>query len=423
MIGQDYFKNKNITIVGLGRSGFACARLLHSIGSRVSVTESNTNKQIQDYAQQLPGGIHIELGKHTREFIQDRDLIVTSPGVNDKSLPLVWAREFNIPIISEIEVAWSLCPAEVIAVTGTNGKTTTAYLIAKVLQAAGKKAYVLGNIGTPFSAYISQIKSQEVVSLEISSFQLETVRHFKPKISVILNFSPDHLDRYQDLSMYLSAKTRIFMNQDKSDYLVLNSNDPIVKDLANKAEAKVVYFDNKIHVNPNFAAVTAVASILGIDVQLCNQVFSSFSGMPHRLEKVAEIQNIEFINDSKATNANSTMFALSYIKKPIILIAGGKDKGIDYTLIKDLISNRLKALVLLGEARQKIRQAFEGSLKILEAGDLKQAVNIAFRESIPGDCVLLSPMCASFDMFNDYEHRGRVFKQAVYELEAGIEQK
>ncbi len=416
MINQDYFKDKNITIVGLGRSGFACAGLLSKIGARVSVTEKNENSQVISLGRQLPSSISQEVGRHTLEFIQGRDLIVVSPGVDQDSQPLLWARQLGIPVISEIECAWHLCPARIIAITGTNGKTTTTTLIGRLLEAAGQEVFILGNIGTPFSAEVSRIQAHDFVSLEVSSFQLETIRTFKPKISVILNFSPDHLDRYPDLSKYLSAKSRIFMNQDESDYLVLNRDDPVIRNLAKESKAKVVYFDRGMHPNSNFAAVKAVASILGIDVNLCEDIFRTFTGLPHRLERVAEFESRDFINDSKATNPDATAFALHNISRPIILIAGGRDKGFDFSLIKDLICQRIKALILLGEAKDKIRQIFKMKLPITEASDLFQAVKSAFYQSQPEDCILFSPMCSSFDMFRDYEHRGEVFKEAVKSL-------
>lgn len=413
MINQDYFKNKNITVVGLGRSGFACARLLYNIGAQVSVTEKSQDSRVMRYASELPLSIKQELGRHSLEFIRGRDLIVTSPGVDEESQPLLWGRQFGIPVISEIECAWRLCPGRIVAATGTNGKTTTVTLIGRVLEAAGYKAFILGNIGNPFSAEVAKMQPRDFVSLEVSSFQLETIRTFKPNLSVILNFSPDHLDRYSDVSEYLSAKSRIFMNQDESDYLVLNRSDPVVCDLAKRAKAKVVYFDSEVYPNPNFAAASAVASILGIDVNLCAGVFRTFRGLPHRLERITEFRHRQFINDSKATNPDATAFALRNINRPVILIAGGRDKGFDFSLIEDLICRRVRALILLGEAKDKIKQVFQKRLPLREATDLTEAVAFAFEQSREGDCILLSPMCSSFDMFRDYEHRGESFKEAV----------
>lgn len=420
MINQHYFRDKKITVVGLGRSGFACARLLYNIGAQVSVTEKSQDSQVMGYASGLPLSIKQELGRHTLEFIRGRDLIITSPGVDEKSEPLLWARQLGIPVISEIECAWCLCPGRIVAVTGTNGKTTTTTLIGRVLEAAGYKAFILGNIGNPFSAEVAKIQPRDFVSLEVSSFQLETIRTFRPKLSVILNFAPDHLERYSDLSKYLSAKSRIFMNQEESDYLVLNRSDPLVCDLAKRAKAKVAYFDSSPGLNPNFAATSAVATILGIDVNLCAGVFRTFKGLPHRLERVAEFKSREFINDSKATNPDATAFALRNISKPVILIAGGRDKDFDFSLIEDLIRQRVKVLILLGEAKDKIKQVFQKGLPLREVSNLTEAVEFAFKLSKEGDCILLSPMCSSFDMFRDYEQRGEAFRQAVYRLQSQL---
>ena len=417
MRNTEYFKNKKIAIAGLARSGFACAGLLSGLGAKVNVTDNQDNDSTRANALKLQSkNIEIELGRHTREFIKDRDLIVVSPGVTNKALPIVWAREYNIPIISEIEVGWILCPATIIAVTGTNGKTTVTTLIGKILEAKGKKVFILGNIGNPFCGDLSKIQTDDFVSLEVSSFQLESIQRFKPNISVILNFSCNHLDRYSSMPEYLKAKKRIFMNQDKSDYLVLNYHDPAVRELAKETEANVIYFYEAENLNPNFAATLTVSSILGIDKELCLDVFSKFKGVEHRLEHVAELGNIEFVNDSKSTNVDSTIWALKNISRPIVLIAGGRDKGSDYSIISDLIKKKVKEIILIGEAKKKIEDAFGGFLPIGEAASLEEAVNVAFSNANSGDCVLLSPMCSSFDMFFNYEERGRVFKRAVYDL-------
>jgi UDP-N-acetylmuramoylalanine--D-glutamate ligase len=360
--------------------------------------------------------IKIELGKHSSGFIKDRDLIVVSPGVTNNSLPVLWAEDFKIPIISEIELAWILCPATVIAVTGSNGKTTVTTLIGKILEAKGERAFICGNIGNPFCGELNKIGAGDFVSLEISSFQLERIQTFKPKISVILNLTCNHLDRYSNMQEYIEAKKRIFMNQDKTDYLVLNYQDTLVRELAQETKAKVVYFSETQGLNLNQAAVSAVGSILGIDKELVLGIFKEFKGLEHRLEQVAEINNIKFINDSKSTTADSTLWALKNIPQPIILIAGGKHKGIDYNVILDLARQKVREVILIGEAKQTIANAFKGFLSVEEADTLEEAVSKAFSKARPGDCVLLSPMCSSFDMFSNYEERGNVFKKAVYEL-------
>jgi UDP-N-acetylmuramoylalanine--D-glutamate ligase len=245
---------------------------------------------------------------------------------------------------------------------------------------------------------------------------LERINTFKPKIAVMLNFSCNHLDRYKNIEEYLEAKKRIYMNQDKSDYLVLNAQDPVVGELAGESKAKVIFFLEEQNLNPNQSAVLAVGSILGIDKGVCLDVFREFKGIEHRLEYVAEINNIRFINDSKATTVDSSLWALKNILEPVVLIAGGKDKGIDYRAILHLARKKVKEVILIGEAKEKIEEAFRGFLSIQKAPTLEDAVKQAYLKAKPGDCVLLSPMCSSFDMFGDYEERGRVFKKAVYDL-------
>jgi len=421
VINTDYFKKKRVTVVGLARSGFACANLLYDLGVNVSVTDNQDNDSTRAYALKLKEKkIMIELGRHSQEFIKDKDLLVVSPGIPDAALPLVWAGQFKMPVISEIELGWILCPATVIAVTGSNGKTTVTSLIGKILEAKGKRVFVCGNIGNPFSGEIHKMKKSDFVSLEVSSFQLERIRGFKPKISVILNFSCNHLDRYSDMEEYLNAKKRIFMNQDKNDYLVLNSQDPIVKRLAKETKARVVYFSQTQNLNPNQSAVLTVGSILGIDRGLSLKVFREFKGIEHRLEYVREINNVTFINDSKSTTVDSTIWALKNIAQPVILIAGGRDKGVDYSIILDLLRRKVKGAILIGEAKGKIKDIFRGSIPIDEALTLEEAVSVAFSKAKPGDCLLFSPMCSSFDMFSNYEERGNIFKKAVYNLNKAI---
>jgi UDP-N-acetylmuramoylalanine--D-glutamate ligase len=417
MRNTGYFKNKKITIVGFARSGLASANLLYDLGSDVSVTDNKDSEATRANILKLKSkAIRAELGKHSLEFIRDKELLVVSPGVPEDALPIIWAKEFKIPIVSEIELAWILCPGIITAVTGSNGKTTVTTLIGKMLESQDRRVVVCGNIGNPFIGEVEKIGASDYVSLEVSSFQLEHVVKFKPKISVILNFTHNHLDRYKSMQEYLDAKKRIFRNQDKNDFLVLNNDDPVVRELAKETNANVVYFSQTKDLNPNQSAVLSVGSILGIDRESVLGIFREFKGIEHRLEHVAQINNIKFINDSKATTADSTIWALKNIDQPIILIAGGKDKGIDYSLILDLAPKKVREVILIGEAKEKIRAAFSGYLEIDEAGSLQEAVLKAFLKAKPGDCVLLSPMCSSFDMFSSFEERGHVFKNAVQNL-------
>ena len=415
-----HYKDRKVVVIGLARSGRAAAHLLQKAGAEVFVTDSSDSDKLRGLAKDLiREGIKVELGAHTIDFIRGKDLAVVSPGVSDKSQAIIWANKLKIPIISEIELAWQNCSAKVIAVTGTNGKTTVTFLIAEVLKASGKKSYTLGNIGTPFSLEVPNLKSEDFVSLEVSSFQLERIVKFKPRVAVILNLTPDHLDRYKDMPGYLSAKKRVFLNQDQNDYLVLNYDDPALRALAKEARARVIFFssrDNPHNLNPNQLAVMAVARALGIAENICGEVFRNFKGVEHRLEQVRVLKDIEFINDSKATNVDSAIWALRNTRRQAIMIAGGRDKNSDYGVIADLIREKVKLLVLIGEAREKIRSALGGVLPIKEVSTLDEAVNLSYAQAEGGDCVLFSPMCASFDMFENYEHRGRVFKKIVNKL-------
>lgn len=413
MKNKEFFKNKNILIVGLARSGLACANLLCSLGANVFVTDNQENDSLKATALKLNPKIKLELGGHSESFVNGKDLVVISPGVSESSQAIIWARSKNIPVISEIECAYRLCEGEIISVTGSNGKTTTTTLIGKIIDESGKRAFVCGNIGKPFTSIVSDVKKDDYVVLEVSSFQLETIETFKPKIAVILNFSKNHLDRYKSIDEYFAAKKRIFLNQGSSDYLVLNSDDPILKKISREAKSKCIFFSKSKEFNPNQEAVIAVGSILGIDRNLCSKVFKAFKGLEHRCEQVAQIRGVTFINDSKATTVESCMWALENIHSPVILIAGGRHKGVDYSQILDLAQKKVKSTILVGEASKIISDAFKGKVACEVAKSMPDAVEKAFKLAKSGDCVLLSPMCSSFDMFLNYEERGRVFKEAV----------
>jgi len=412
----EYFKDKKVTIVGLARSGLACANLLHSLGAYVRLTDIKDNSQTRSCASFLSKDIHIELGKHTKLFIRGADLVVISPGVPLDSQPVIWAKEFARPVISEIEVAGMLCPGQIIVVTGSNGKTTVATLIGRVLEACGKRAFVCGNIGNPFSGEVAKMRQGDFAVVEASSFQLETIRDFKPKIALIININPNHLDRYNNMGEYLDAKKRIFMNQDKDDFLILNAQDTGLSELGKEASAKTVFFSWEGGLNPNQSAVLKVGEVLGLDRPTMLEVFRNFKGLEHRMEDVAQINKVRFINDSKATTADSAIWALNNILSPVILIAGGRHKGIDYRAIIKAARNKVKQVVLIGEAKEKIASCLKAEFPVEMAAGLEEAVNKSYALAKPGDSVLFSPMCSSFDMFTDYEERGRVFKEIVLGL-------
>lgn len=414
------FKDKSVAVLGLGASGLSSAKLLKKLGARVFVSDKSKDAKQKEKASELKKiSIDFELGRHTKQIIEKADFLVISPGVDLNCEPVSWAKEKNIEIIGEIELAYQHCPAKIIATTGTNGKTTVTTLIGKVFKEAGENAFVLGNIGTPFTSCVQDMRESDFVSLEVSSFQLETIKEFRPKVSIILNLTPDHLNRYKNVEEYFAAKKRIFMNQKEDDFVILNYRDNYLRPLINEVRAKVLYFKDdrggvdENRFNPNQLAVLKVAEIFGINLDICLKVFSEFKGIEHRMEFVSNINGVDFINDSKATNAESTIWALENSMKPIILIAGGSDKGSDFSPVGNILKEKVKFLVVFGETKKNIKNAFKGLVKIAEAKDIYEAVNLAFSNARSGDCILLSPMCASFDMFSNYEDRGLKFKDIV----------
>jgi len=417
MRNTEKFNGRKILVVGLARSGIACANLLFDLGAEVSVTDDKDDPAIRDNAKKLKSGrVKLELGKHTKEFVKGNDLLIISPGVTNNAPCVVWAQELNIPVISEIELAWMLCPGEIIAVTGSNGKTTVTTLIGRILEKAGKRVFVCGNIGNPFSGEVEKIREGDFVSLEVSSFQLERIKDFKPKVAVMLNFTPNHLDRHLDMQEYLDAKKRIFMNQDASDFLVINSEDPVLVKVAKEASSKVIFFKRSESLNPNQAVVLAVGEILGVENDLAKEVLLEFKGLEHRMELVSEIKGVKFINDSKATTVESAIWAFKDINTRVIFIAGGRHKEVDYRPIRPLVKEKAREVILIGEASPIIKEALSGCTVISEVGSLDEAVKRASLSASPGDTVLFSPMCSSFDMFTNYEERGKAFKKAVSKL-------
>lgn len=413
-MNKDYFRGKQILIVGFGRSGVASANLLYQLGAQVFVTDNQDNDSTRLNLPKLESkDIKVELGRHSRPFAQGKDIVVISPGVPSQALPIIWAKEENIPVISEIELAWGLCAAQVIAITGTNGKTTVTTLIGQALEEAGKRAFVCGNIGTPFSSEVGKMQPGDFVSLEISSFQLENIAAFKPKVAVILNLSRNHLDRYQDMAGYLAAKKRVFKNQDASDYLVLNYDDPLIRSLGKEAKSQIIYFRKEDGLNPNQSAALAATSILGVSRDLALKAFRDFKGVEHRMEEVLKVNGVRFINDSKSTTTEATVWALNNLTGPVVLIAGGREKGNDYAAVLELARGKVKAAILIGEAKERIKKAFGGLINVEEARSLNEAVQKAFGLARSGESVLFSPMCKSFDMFSNYEERGRAFKDLV----------
>jgi UDP-N-acetylmuramoylalanine--D-glutamate ligase len=373
---------------------------------------------------------------------------VVSPGI-PLSIPILSrAQSLGIPIFSEIEVAFWLNKARIVGITGSNGKTTTVTLVGEILKEEGEDYKVGGNIGTPFSNIVKKVSPDGILVLELSSFQLERIEEFRPFVSSVLNITPDHLDRHPDLKSYLEAKLRILENQTKEDFAVLNADDQNSRSLASCGECQKVFFstteeleqgafirqdklvsrwndqENQIidaneigikgpHNLSNAAAACAICSILGVRVSSMQKALRDFTGVEHRLEKVATISGVDFVNDSKATNVESVWYALLSVPPPILLIAGGKDKGGDFTKLRDLVHKNVKALILIGEAKEKIKEALGDLVPTSKSISLEEAVGLAFQQADAKDTVLLSPGCASFDMFRDYQHRGQVFKSSV----------
>jgi len=416
-------KNKKVTIIGAARSGIAVANAVGRLGGIAKITES---KVLAEFSEQLNGLVEptrvlIEAGGHTKEFVQDSDYVVISPGVRLNVLPVIWAMEQGIEVMGEVEFAFRLCPCPIVAVTGSNGKTTTSTLIAEIIKKSGRRVCLCGNIGSPFSKHVLDLKPTDTVVLEISSFQLESTIHFKPHVAVWTNFSQNHLDRHKDLEEYFAAKCRIFANQDKNDFAVLNFNDVLHKRMAPTLKANILFFNSPgddVHGinNPNYLAALRAAHALGISDEVCHQTFAEFKGVEHRLEFVRDLDGVEFINDSKSTTVEAGRWALERAVKPTIMICGGLDKHLDYAPLKDLVAKKVKHMMAIGQAKDIMKFTFSDVVAVDTFASLEEAVKAARQIANTGESVLLSPMCASFDMFKDYEHRGRCFKEIVNSL-------
>jgi len=440
------FKGKKATVVGMARSGVAAARALHALGALVTVTDKKPLDQLSAQVASLGSGITIEAGGHPDRIFIETDLIVLSPGVPTIP-PVQQARRHGVNVISELELAWMLSDAPYIGITGTNGKSTVTTLVGLMLEKAKKKVLVAGNIGNALTEDISQLTKADWIVAELSSFQLEDIETFRPRIAAILNVTQDHLDRYRTIEEYGEAKARIFMNQQENDYLVLNFDDPIVKSYTRRTAATVIPFSRQLRFNPgacvldgylmfngrriiaadelrisgvhnleNALAATALSLLAGADIRSVASVLREFPGLEHRLEFVREKDGVSYINDSKGTNVGAVVKSVEGFTRPVILIAGGLDKGSDFSPLYDLFKHKVKLLVLIGKAADKMAKALSTSTETVFAPTLQEAVRSASAHAGRGDIVLLSPACASFDMFKDFEDRGRQFKEAVRNL-------
>ena len=442
-------QGKKILIVGAGRTGISTARFCLGKGARVTLNDMQ--KKIDAPQDLLDKGMVVEAGGHSVTTFVSHDLIVLSPGVSIMIRPVIEAQARGIEVISEIELAGRFLRAPVIAVTGTNGKTTTTSLIGALLQAAGKCVFVGGNIGTPLIESCMQDESFDYIIAEISSFQLEAIRHFRPCISVLLNVTDDHLDRHASFDAYLAAKARIFINQRCPDIAILSADDPAVRALAASIQAEIFFFSQSrvcengawhdglfnfmrsrdqhhfsfdatgarlmgAHNIENMLAAGSVGFLCGLSKDVIRETLLSFAGLPHRMEFVDEIQGVRFFNDSKGTNVGAVVKSLESLEGPVILIAGGKDKGGSYKPLEGLLKSKGKALVVLGEAKERIAAELGHIVPTVMADALEKAVALAFARACPGDTVLFSPACASFDMFKSYAHRGQCFVESVKKL-------
>jgi UDP-N-acetylmuramoylalanine--D-glutamate ligase len=441
-------------VVGSGKSGFAALRFLDKLGCRVALSEkaqeSALDGELLEWLKKRD--VYYETGGHRRETFLDADLIVVSPGVPLEIDELAAARQAGIEIVGELGLGAAYLRIPIVAVTGTNGKTTVTKLIGELLEGAGRKVFVGGNIGTPLMDYLLGEQDAEIAVLEVSSYQLDTAGQFRPDVAVLLNISPDHLDRYASYDDYAAAKMKIFSCQQPEDLAVVNADDQeITARLATAPiAAKILWFgrelagrpgtvieEEKIILHGMFAheekydlpeellkspnRENAMAAILAARVMACpdeviNRVLGQFQRPPHRLFRVTEINGVSYFDDSKATNVGAVQSALAGMTQPVILIAGGRDKGGDYLYMAESVRARVKKMVLIGEAREKMAQAFEGITSIEMADSLEEAVLKAARSAEEGDAVLLSPACASFDMFKSYADRGERFQRAVLNL-------
>jgi UDP-N-acetylmuramoylalanine--D-glutamate ligase len=445
-------KGKKISIIGAVRSGLGAAKLVKKLEGIPFVSDASENEKVKISVEALKSiGINYEIGGHTQN-VYECDLMVVSPGVPLDSQIIITAKEKKISLISELELAASVCKGKIIAITGTNGKTTTTSLCGHVFNNCGVKTYTAGNIGLAFSEVVLEMSENEYAAVEVSSFQLDLITEFKPKVAVILNITPDHLNRYENnYEKYVESKLRIYENQDENDYLILNRDNEVLVKSVTEHRSHDYYFslrtmsrngcylsgeeiiflkeDNEgfrcslsdislkgEHNYANTMAVINAAKIFDFDNENIIEGLKTFKGVEHRLEFVREIDGVQYINDSKATNVDSVWYALRSFDQPIYLILGGQDKGNDYNQIRELVLEKVKKIYAIGSSAEKIFNFFRHDVKVEIKHSLEEvvvAVNSAAREK---DIVLLSPACASFDMFNDYEHRGNVFKEAVEKL-------
>jgi UDP-N-acetylmuramoylalanine--D-glutamate ligase len=439
---------KRVLVVGVARSGLASALFCAEHGARVTATDTEPESKLADAAAKLrAAGVTLELGAHKPEIFEQQDLVVLSPGVPADLVALASARAKGIPVWSEIELAWRFLRGRLIAITGSNGKTTTTSLIAHILKWAGISTVVGGNIGTPLISLVESTTESTFTVAEVSSFQLETIEAFRPDIALLLNLTPDHLDRHHSLAEYARAKLRIFENQRERDTAILNADDP---EVAQRVPIKpgVYWFSRQKHVSAgayvrdgqiivrdhadeeiimrrdeiplrgdhnveNVLAASIATWLAGAEPAAIAEGIRTFPGVEHRIEFVGEVRGVKFYNDSKATNVDATLKAIAAFDSPLLIIMGGRGKGSPYTPLREPLQAHTRAAFLIGEAAEKIAAELDGAVPLVRAETLDRAVAEAFEQAKPGDTILLAPACSSFDQFENYEERGRKFKQLV----------
>lgn len=450
-------EKKTVMVMGMARSGVAAAQLLAKSGAVALISDQKTEEQLDESVAQL----HIDnvlwrLGEDPLKTLEEAQVLVVSPGIPDTNPAVQKARGEGKEVLAEIELAWRMFAGTTAAVTGTNGKTTTTTLLTEMCKNAGKKADAVGNIGVPFTGICLGAKPEDVAVCEVSSFQMETCSRFHPRAAAILNITPDHLNRHGTMETYIGLKKKVFANMTGDDALVLNYDDPVTRDMAADAGCRVLYFSRRQAVQGAFVkdgmivfgtdgavqnicpadevyiqgehnlenalAATAMAMALGIPAPVIRHTLRTFKGVEHRIETVMTIDGVTFINDSKGTNADSTIRAVRTMTKPTVLIAGGSEKKQDFTqLCREIVASQIKKVVLIGvTAEQMKRQLLENGFEnvTMAGSDFERAVSIAKEQAGEGWNVLLSPANASFDMFTDYEARGRIFKQIVAQIAA-----
>jgi UDP-N-acetylmuramoylalanine--D-glutamate ligase len=448
---------KKVLIVGLGKTGRAVAGFLLRRKARVTISEMKPERDLGNAPRfWREKGAAVETGGHSLTAFLDAELVIPSPGA--AALPeLEMAKSAGIRVVSEIELAFQFLQGRIVGITGTNGKSTTATLAHRILKEAGLKAYLAGNIGTPLISLADKSRPDHIYVTEISSFQLEHVERFRPALAVFLNLSLNHLDWHASFGAYYRAKKRLVLSQESGDTAILNRDNRLVWALAGEAKSKIYGFSSKHrlrrgsflqdgwivlrdgeeekvlrtadiplpgrHNQENVMAAALVGHIMGVSPPQMRRSIKSFSGLEHRLEKVLTLRRVDFINDSKATTVDATIKALESFNRRIILILGGRDKDADFTPLRKPVRERVKEIILLGEAREKIRKALRRTVPIEDAFSLRQAVSLSFAAASPGEIVLLAPACTSFDMFRNFEARGRSFKREVRRLKAQVKER